>query len=87
MASTAPAPGPTAAALSSSGPQILLDIPIRIGYSASMRQSEISKAASALGKLAWRAKVRKLGIKRIQEIARQNGKRGGRPRKTALEGR
>lgn len=87
MTSTEPAPGLAVTADNSSGPQILLDNPIRIGYSASMRKSEISQAASALGKLAWRAKVQKLGIKRIQEIARENGKRGGRPPKANAEAR
>jgi hypothetical protein len=87
MASTAPAPGPTAAADNSSGQQILLDIPIRIGYSASMSKSQISEAASALGKRGWRAKVKKLGMERIQAIARENGKRGGRPPKANAEGR
>jgi hypothetical protein len=43
-------------------------------------KKEISKAASAMGKSGYRAKMEKLGIARIQEIARENGKNGGRPK-------
>ena len=39
------------------------------------------EAASILGKLSYRARMRRFGIERIREIARENGKKGGRPRK------
>jgi len=46
-----------------------------------MGQTSISKAASLMGRLSYRARLKRLGIERIREIARQNGKKGGRPPK------
>jgi hypothetical protein len=37
-------------------------------------------AASMLGKLSYKARLKQLGLERIQEIARVNGKKGGRPK-------
>lgn len=39
-----------------------------------------STAASMLGKLSYKARLKKLGLKRLQEIARENGTLGGRPK-------
>lgn len=39
-----------------------------------------SKAASLMGKRSYRARLKRLGLERLQEIARENGKLGGRPR-------
>lgn len=44
-----------------------------------MRQSELKKFTSWLGKRSYAARVQRLGIQRIREIARENGKKGGRP--------
>ncbi len=33
-----------------------------------------------MGKRSYRARVKRLGIERIREIARENGKKGGRPK-------
>jgi hypothetical protein len=44
-------------------------------------KTKVSEAASALGKRSYRARVERFGIKRIREIARENGKLGGRPKK------
>ena len=46
-----------------------------------MRQSQISEVMSWLGKRSYATRVQRFGIERIREIARQNGKKGGRPRK------
>jgi len=46
-----------------------------------MGKSKASKAASLMGKRSYRARVKRLGIERIREIARENGKQGGRPKK------
>ena len=43
-----------------------------------MRQSEIKQFTSWLGKRSYKAR-----LERLQEIARENGKLGGRPRGTA----
>ena len=39
-----------------------------------------SKAARLMGKRSYRARLERLGLERLQEIARENGKQGGRPR-------
>jgi hypothetical protein len=51
-----------------------------------MSNSQISKAASLMGRRSYRVRVDKFGIERIREIARENGKHGGRPRKEKRNG-
>jgi hypothetical protein len=46
-----------------------------------MTRSEVKKFTSWLGKRSYSARVERLGIERIREIARENGKKGGRPPK------
>jgi len=46
-----------------------------------MNRSELRKFTSWLGKRSYAARVQRLGIERIREIARQNGRKGGRPAK------
>jgi len=46
-----------------------------------MNQVDLKKFTSWLGKRSYKARVERLGIERIQEIARENGKKGGRPPK------
>lgn len=46
-----------------------------------MEQSEVRRFTSWLGKRSYAARVQRLGIERIREIARENGKLGGRPRR------
>lgn len=41
-----------------------------------------SEAARLMGKRSYEARIERLGIERIQEIARENGKKGGRPKGT-----
>ena len=45
-----------------------------------MDESEIKRFTSWLGKRSYKARVKRLGLERIQEIARENGKKGGRPK-------
>jgi hypothetical protein len=45
-----------------------------------MRESEIQKFTSWLGKRSYKARLERLGLERIQQIARENGKKGGRPK-------
>ena len=44
-----------------------------------MNRTELKKFTSWLGKRSYAARVEVLGIDRIREIARENGKKGGRP--------
>jgi hypothetical protein len=46
-----------------------------------MNQTDIKKFTSWLGKRSYRVRVERFGIERIREIARENGKLGGRPPK------
>ena len=46
-----------------------------------MNRTEIRKFTSWLGKRSYAARVDRFGIERIREIARENGKKGGRPPK------
>ena len=46
-----------------------------------MNRTELKRFTSWLGKRSYRARLERLGIERIREIARQNGKKGGRPSK------
>jgi hypothetical protein len=45
-----------------------------------MEKSQLSRAASLMGKRSYRARLERLGIERLRAIARENGKLGGRPR-------
>jgi hypothetical protein len=47
-----------------------------------MTQTEVKKFTSWLGTRSYAARVKRLGIERIREIARENGKKGGRPPKS-----
>ena len=53
-----------------------------------MRQSEIQQFTSWLGKRSDKARVERSGLERIQEIARENGKRAAEgQRQAAVEER
>lgn len=41
----------------------------------------VTEAARVLGRRSYRARLARFGIERLREIARENGKAGGRPRK------
>jgi hypothetical protein len=43
--------------------------------------ARLGEAASLLGKRSYQARLRRFGIERVREIARENGKLGGRPPK------
>ena len=45
-----------------------------------MRKSELRQFTSWLGKRSYKARLQRFGIERLQEIARENGKKGGRPK-------
>ena len=45
-----------------------------------MAQSQLSKAASYMGKRSYQVRLERFGLERLQEIARENGKKGGRPK-------
>lgn len=44
-----------------------------------MKQSELRQFTSWLGKRSYKARLERFGLERLQEIARENGKKGGRP--------
>ena len=44
-----------------------------------MTRSEIRQFTSWLGQRSYEARLARFGIERLQEIARENGKKGGRP--------
>lgn len=46
-----------------------------------MASKNIQDAAARMGRRSYRARLERLGIERIREIARENGKKGGRPPK------
>lgn len=45
-----------------------------------MTKSEIRLFTSWLGRRSYRARLERFGLERLQEIARENGKKGGRPK-------
>ena len=45
-----------------------------------MKQSDVKAFTSWLGKRSYKARLERLGLERLQEIARENGKKGGRPK-------
>jgi hypothetical protein len=46
-----------------------------------MTKDEIQKFTSWLGQRSYQTRLERLGIERIRDIARENGKKGGRPPK------
>jgi hypothetical protein len=46
-----------------------------------MTKTQIRDFTSWLGRRSYQARVKRIGISRIREIARENGKHGGRPKK------
>jgi len=50
-----------------------------------MNRTNLKQFTSWLGKRSYVARLERLGIERIREIARENGKKGGRPKKGALK--
>ncbi|HTF25207.1 MAG TPA: hypothetical protein VK937_15040 [Candidatus Limnocylindria bacterium] len=46
-----------------------------------MNRTDLKKFTSWLGKRSYAARLDRLGIERIREIARENGRKGGRPKK------
>jgi len=46
-----------------------------------MGTKAVREAASLMGKRSYTSRLERLGIERIREIARENGKKGGRPKK------
>ena len=45
-----------------------------------MNKDEIQQFTSWLGKRSYKARLERFGLTRLQEIARENGKKGGRPK-------
>ncbi len=46
------------------------------------KKAVVSDAAKILGQRSYKARLERFGIERLQEIARENGKLGGRPKAT-----
>jgi len=44
------------------------------------QKNAASQAASLMGKRSYKARLKRFGLERLQEIARENGKLGGRPK-------
>ena len=45
-----------------------------------MKKSDLQRFTSWLGKRSYKARLERFGLARLQEIARENGKLGGRPK-------
>jgi galactokinase/mevalonate kinase-like predicted kinase len=45
-----------------------------------MNKTQLRDFTSWLGKQSYKARLDRLGIERIRKIARENGKKGGRPK-------
>ena len=46
-----------------------------------MTKAELRRFTSWLGRRSYEARLDRLGIERLRQIARENGKKGGRPPK------
>jgi len=47
-----------------------------------MNRTDLRKFTSWLGKRSYAVRLERLGIERIREVARENGKKGGRPKQS-----
>jgi hypothetical protein len=47
-----------------------------------VKKTALRQFASWLGKRSYQMRLERLGIERLREIARENGKKGGRPKGT-----
>jgi hypothetical protein len=45
-----------------------------------VKQSDVQQFTSWLGKRSYKTRLQRFGLQRLQEIARENGKKGGRPK-------
>ena len=45
-----------------------------------MTKAEMKRFTSWLGKRSYKARLERFGLERLQQIARENGKLGGRPK-------
>ena len=50
-----------------------------------MNQADLQKFTSWLGKRSYESASNVLELRRIREIARENGKKGGRPPKNGIQ--
>src|SRR5262245_27762436 len=50
-------------------------------------KNEIRQFTSWLGKRSYKSRLKRFGIERLREIARENGKLGGRPKKADQDGK
>ena len=50
-----------------------------------MQQTQTRQLTSLLGKRSYEVRLHRFGLERLQEIARENGKKGGRPRRAVTE--
>ncbi len=46
-----------------------------------MAPKQVREAAAWMGRKSYRVRLERFGLERLQEIARENGKKGGRPPK------
>jgi hypothetical protein len=45
-----------------------------------MNKSDVQRFTSWLGKRSYKSRLERFGLEKLQEIARENGKLGGRPK-------
>jgi hypothetical protein len=50
-----------------------------------MTKADVQQFTSWLGRRSYKVRLEKFGIERLREIARENGKCGGRPKKAEAE--
>lgn len=50
-----------------------------------LSKQQRSEYAGWMGRRSYRARLERFGLERLQAIARENGKKGGRPPKQAKE--
>ena len=45
-----------------------------------MKKTDLRQFTSWLGKRSYKARLERFGLERLQQIARENGRKGGRPK-------